>query len=92
MHSRTECTDSVEEVLKDGESLKCDSFAMQEAHQSYFQEKIPTITLEGIKMIDSKTNIQVSRETRNRLASLGRKDDTYDDIIRKLLDAYSDSE
>ena len=35
-----------------------------------------------------KTNIQVSRETRDRLAELGRKDDTYDDIIRRLIEFY----
>ena len=38
-----------------------------------------------------KTNIQVSRSTRNRLADLGKKDDSYDDIIVRLLDAYSES-
>jgi len=36
----------------------------------------------------SKTNIQVSRETRDYLAKLGRKGDTYDDIIRRLLTFY----
>ena len=40
---------------------------------------------------DSKTNIQVGRSTRNRLAELGKKDDSYDDIIVRLLDAYSES-
>ena len=33
---------------------------------------------------DTKTNIQVRRDTRNALAELGSKDDTFDDIIRKL--------
>ena len=37
---------------------------------------------------DSKTNIQVSRTTRNRLAELGKKDDSYDDIIIRLLNFY----
>ena len=37
---------------------------------------------------DSKTNIQVSRETRNYLAKLGKKGDSYDYIIRKLLTFY----
>ena len=36
----------------------------------------------------SKTNIQVSRETRDKLAEIGRKDDTYDDIIRMLIELY----
>lgn len=35
-----------------------------------------------------KTNIQVSRETRDYLTKLGRKGDTYDDIIRRLLAFY----
>lgn len=38
--------------------------------------------------MDSKTNIQVSRETRDYLLKLGRKGDTYDDIIRRLLAFY----
>lgn len=50
------------------------------------QTTIPQI---GEKM-DGKTNIQVSRSTRNRLAELGSKDDTYDDIIVRLLDYYSE--
>ena len=40
-------------------------------------------------MMDGKTNIQISRKTRDRLVELGKKGDTYDDIIRQLLDAYS---
>ena len=36
----------------------------------------------------SKTNIQVSRETRDYLAKLGNKGDTYDTIIRRLLAYY----
>lgn len=39
-------------------------------------------------MIESKTNIQVSRATRNALADLGRKGDTFDDIIKMLLVFY----
>ena len=35
-----------------------------------------------------KTNIQVSRETRDKLAELGSKADTYDDIIVRLLTFY----
>ena len=31
-------------------------------------------------VMTGKTNIQVSRETRDYLAKLGGKDDTYDDI------------
>lgn len=38
--------------------------------------------------MNAKTNIQVSRETRDYLVKLGKKDDTYDDIIRRLLAFY----
>ncbi|MHC1597045.1 MAG: DUF7557 family protein [Methermicoccaceae archaeon] len=37
-------------------------------------------------MATKKTTIQISVETRDRLASLGRKGETYEDIIRRLLD------
>ena len=37
---------------------------------------------------DSKTNIQISRTTRDALAELGKKDDTYDDIIRRLIEHF----
>lgn len=36
----------------------------------------------------SKTNIQVRRETRDALAKLGNKTDTYDDIIVRLIKHY----
>lgn len=36
-------------------------------------------------MSDSKTNIQVSREMRDFLSSRGRKGESYDDILKKLL-------
>lgn len=42
----------------------------------------------GDETMDGKTNIQVSRETRDYLAKLGRKGDSYDYIIRKLLAFY----
>lgn len=34
---------------------------------------------------DSKTNIQVRRTTRNLLSSFGNKDDTFDDIINRII-------
>jgi len=34
------------------------------------------------------TTIKIKRDTRNALAELGKKDDTFDDIIRELLDFY----
>jgi len=37
-------------------------------------------------MTGEKTSIQISRETKKRLDALGMKKDTYDDIIRRLLD------
>ena len=33
--------------------------------------------------------IQVRDETKRRLDSLGRKGDTYDDVIRKLISSYT---
>lgn len=33
--------------------------------------------------------ISIMPETRERLKDLGRKGDTYDDIINKLIDAYT---
>jgi len=36
----------------------------------------------------AKTTIIVSTETRERLRRLGRKGETYDDIINRLIDAY----
>jgi hypothetical protein len=33
--------------------------------------------------------IQVKSETKRKLEMLGRKGDTYDDIVRKLIDSYS---
>ena len=33
-----------------------------------------------------RTSIQISRETKARLDQLGLKKDTYEDIIRRLLD------
>ena len=41
---------------------------------------------------DSKTNIQVSRATRDVLAKLGSKGDTYDDIIKRLIEFYNRGE
>ena len=40
--------------------------------------------------MQGKTNIQVTREVRDKLASIGRKDDTYDDIIRRLLEKWEE--
>jgi hypothetical protein len=36
--------------------------------------------------MDGITTIQVRKSTRDRLASMGRKNETYDEIINKLLD------
>lgn len=40
-------------------------------------------------MTEKKTSIQISVDTKERLVKLGRKDETYDDIIRRLLDQQS---
>ena len=37
-------------------------------------------------MKGKRTSIQVTIETKERLVKLGKKDETYDDIIRRLLD------
>ncbi len=37
-----------------------------------------------------KTSIQVTQETRDRLSKLGIKGDTFDGIIRRLLDKLGD--
>lgn len=34
------------------------------------------------------TTIRVSRETRDKLADLGRKNDSYEDIILRLINFY----
>lgn len=44
------------------------------------------LNFEGVST--GKTNIQVSRETRDKLANLGNKGDSYDDIIVRLLNFY----
>jgi hypothetical protein len=42
-----------------------------------------------IKMPEAETTtLTVTRETRNRLASLGTKDQTFDEIISALLDEH----
>ena len=39
----------------------------------------------------SRTTISVSRETRDRLAELGKKDDSFSDIIVRLLSEKGNS-
>lgn len=34
------------------------------------------------------TTIQISMETKDRLMNIGKKDDSFEDIIRRLLDIY----
>lgn len=46
----------------------------------------------GLDSMDGKTNIQVSRDTRNELAMMGKKGDTYDDIIRMLIRHFKEDE
>lgn len=43
-------------------------------------------------MNEGKTNIQVSREMRDFLSSKGKKGESYDDILRKLLKTTYDWE
>jgi len=34
------------------------------------------------------TSLRVTRETRNRLAEMGSKDETFDQIIQRLIEFY----
>lgn len=38
------------------------------------------------KETQAKTSIQISLKTKERLVKLGKKNETYNDIIRRLLD------
>ena len=38
--------------------------------------------------MERRTNIQLKDSTRDELASLGRKGQSYDDIVRMLLDYF----
>jgi hypothetical protein len=35
-----------------------------------------------------RTSIEVRQSTKDRLKALGKKEDTYDDIVQRLLQAY----
>lgn len=45
----------------------------------YFWEK---------EMNSMTTTIRIKRTTKRRLEELGKKNDTFDDIINKLIDSY----
>lgn len=36
------------------------------------------------------TSIKVKKTTRDRLADFGKKSETYDDVLNRLMDAYKD--
>jgi len=38
--------------------------------------------------LDELTSIKLRRETRDKLRSLGRKGESYDQIINKLIESY----
>ena len=42
-------------------------------------------------MIERKINISLKKSTYDALASLGSKKDTFDDLVRMLLQSYDDS-
>jgi len=43
----------------------------------------------GLKGLMNKiTSLRVTRETRNRLAEVGTKDETFDEIIQRLIEFY----
>jgi transcriptional regulator len=41
--------------------------------------------------MSTKTTIQISRETKTKLNELGKKGDSYDAIIQKLLKNYDEN-
>jgi len=41
---------------------------------------------------EGKTTIELSKETRDRLKKLGKKGETYDEIIRRLLELAKERE
>lgn len=42
-------------------------------------------------MIDKRTTIVLSKSTRDELASLGGKDDSFEDIVKKLIRFWKDN-
>ncbi len=49
------------------------------------------IVILGDNMKKNITSLKLQKETRDVLASVGSKGQTYDDIIRMLLQAYDES-
>ena len=41
--------------------------------------------------MNGKTTIQVSKETKRKLNEIGKKGDTYDSIIQKLIENFEDA-
>lgn len=39
--------------------------------------------------MSQQTTLKVSKETRNALAAIGSKDDTFDEIIKRLVDEHN---
>lgn len=42
--------------------------------------------------IDDYTTVQISRVTRESLANIGKKGETYEEIIRKLLSKWNEGD
>lgn len=40
---------------------------------------------------EPRTNIQVRKSTRDALAALGKKGDSFDDIITRLIDSHNEN-
>lgn len=38
--------------------------------------------------MDKKTTVQVTQKTKNKLNEIGKKGETYDEIINKLIESY----
>ena len=45
--------------------------------------------LKGVmELITKRTTIQLSQQTKDALVALGKKGDSYEDIIKMLIDSY----
>ena len=43
-------------------------------------------------MTDKRTTVQILGSTKERLDAIGKKTDSYDDIIKKLLDFWDENQ
>jgi len=53
--------------------------------RTYLYSRIPSILMRGI------TTVKLSKKTRDRLAEFGTKNETYENIIVRLMESYTDN-